>query len=457
MLVSAPLWGRNWSRSFVSGTTTENNGIPKIVHSFSPGKTLDSQPRRFRVVQVQIVHRHGDRTPITPLKNESYWAGELPSEDLLQKVAKHTKIRRDTSHKPHLAGGRGAFGKLTQLGLLQMIGLGGRIREELHSETKKDALDDIGNVWVNRGRIFDPSNPIHPRHVKVVSTDFARTLQSVQGTLVGLFPDPPTVEEDIEIDARHTQILIPDPQPRQTTEQVHLENVLAARPHLQEREGKMKGLAVRTTEALKPFLGDDAFQMKFGVGEEGGDSTQTLSWVQLAEITKCLQVRSLLPPSISEEDLEAISAYTAWRWFENMRHPRLAYLAMNKMVSRIVESMGRRVSSVRQRVNNLRGQTEEVEAAFHLYSAHDSTLIGLLSAFRLEQPAKWPEYGSYFKIELIEVAPINQGGGSEDVEYFVRFSLNGEVLRSFWEGTEPCEAIPFEVLVEKSKLNGIEQ
>ena len=31
-------------------------------------------------IQIQIVHRNGDRTLITPLENESFWASLLPTD-----------------------------------------------------------------------------------------------------------------------------------------------------------------------------------------------------------------------------------------------------------------------------------------------------------------------------------------------------------------------------------------
>ena len=56
-----------------------------------------------------------------------------------------------------------------------------------------------------------------------------------------------------------------------------------------------------------------------------------------------------------------------------------------------------------------------------IFSAHDSTLFGLLSAFDLSAPAAWPEYGATLKVELWA---RNDGGPFE-----LRFLLNDEVLR----------------------------
>jgi hypothetical protein len=76
-------------------------------------------------------------------------------------------------------------------------------------------------------------------------------------------------------------------------------------------------------------------------------------------------------------------------------------------------------------------------------------LIGLLCAFRLEQPSVWPEYGSYLKLELLE-AITTEG----KTHLLVRFSLNGEILKSQWGEGESLEAIPLDRLTENIKLDG---
>ena len=87
-----------------------------------------------------------------------------------------------------------------------------------------------------------------------------------------------------------------------------------------------------------------------------------------------------------------------------------------------------------------------------LYSAHDSTLIGLLCVLRLEQPAVWPEYGSTLTLELIE-AVCNTSG---ETHHLVRFILNGNILKSQWnDDEEPYETIPLDRLTEYIKIDGL--
>eukprot|EP00581_Thalassiosira_minuscula_P009332 CAMPEP_0183706208 /NCGR_PEP_ID=MMETSP0737-20130205/3097_1 /TAXON_ID=385413 /ORGANISM="Thalassiosira miniscula, Strain CCMP1093" /LENGTH=492 /DNA_ID=CAMNT_0025933559 /DNA_START=43 /DNA_END=1521 /DNA_ORIENTATION=- len=434
---------------------------------------------KLRLRQVLVVHRHGDRTPITPMKDEDYWHQTLPQPHVLDGIAKGTKLIRppEGGPKKHGAVGRGPFGQLTMMGLLQMVSLGERLKEELehysHHETDNDG--DEHHPFVNCGRLFTPEQPLHPSRVRVMSTDFPRTVQSVQALLTGLFPEEEDIKSPIEIDLQHTNTyFIPDPQPRQYKQQLALESHLARRPHLEEREMKLRQLADRVTEALDDHLGEGAKGVSFGIGEEKEDAdnndssiaattkTKTarqkpLAWAQLAEILVCLHSRELLPPTLSENDVQAVSDHVAWRWFENLRHPVLAKSAMWKFASRLVENMERKArenhplydgSSSSTEMEIVREYEEESieEPWLCIYSAHDSTLIGLLCVLQLEQPAEWPEYGSAFKAEL-----IREEGDDAVLRHWVRFSLNGQVLRSTWlldENDQPATMVPLDGLAD---------
>mmetsp|Transcript_25065 Transcript_25065/g.54654 ORF Transcript_25065/g.54654 Transcript_25065/m.54654 type:complete len:483 (+) Transcript_25065:133-1581(+) len=430
-------------------TTTCTDAAAAAAAS-TPPSFPGAPSKKVKLLQVQVVHRHGDRTPITPMKNETYWKGILPPQHVLDGISKGTRLVGDgnSAHgSTHAAAGRGPFGQLSQLGLLQMVGLGSKLRKELHFDDDEDADNDANNLHhedehghqhINKGKLFHAKAPIHPQRIKVTSTNFPRTVQSVQGLLVGLFPDG-TDDHHIEIDVTKTNKMIPDPQPRRTAEQMELERKLAARPHLAEREEEMRDLRTKASDALRDALGEGYDKVNYGVGEEENDDgtnneyrAKPLSWSQLAEITTCLRARNLLPESITEADQEAISAHAAWRWFENLRHPRLARLAMHDMTMNIVDGLHKSKSCART-------GTEEDEPLLHIYSAHDSTLIGLLCAFHLQQPSQWPEYASFIKVELIEVEDVGSSSQVSEKDYYVRFSLNGEVLRSSWSMDENGE------------------
>ena len=316
-----------------------------------------------------------------------------------------------------------------------MASLGERLREEL------------------TGTLFTDQKPLHPNRIRIMSTDFPRTIQSVQALLTGLFEGAQLDAPAIEIDVRRTnEYLIPDPQPRQFPTQLVLESHLAKRPHLVEKEKELTELAHKVTDALQDQLGEGAKGVSFGIGEEKSqdndvDAMKTkkpLAWAQLSEILTCLHSRDLLPPTISKDDVEEVNKHVAWRWFENLSHPVLAKSAMWKFANKLVGDMEHKVACV-QRETECTEEEYIEEPMLCIYSAHDSTLIGLLCVLQLEQPESWPEYGSYLKAELIQ-EEIDGGA----VQHWVRFSLNGQLLRSTWmrddESNEPAEMVPLSKL-----------
>lgn len=458
--------------------------------SLSSSNTVKPE-KNLKLVQVQVVHRHGDRTPITPMRNETFWKSALPTSDILKNIALGTQIIRDLD-KPkasHSASGKGAFGQLTTLGLFQMVELGSKLRDEINMETigkKDDNIEDKNEddeddeMIINQNNVIykmkdkylfsSTSTPLSPQSITVMSTDFPRTIQSVQALLIGLFPDG--MSTNLDIDARHTNIMIPDPQPRRTIEQTELEKQLIKRPYLIEKDKEMKDLAIHvTTELQKHVLGEGFNEISFGVGEEKEDNGNNkdhvanttiapLPWAQLSEILKCLAVRDMLPPSIHLEQQKRVTSHAAWRWFENLRHPRLAWLAMDEMMKQMIQN----TQNMMKEEKGINRSASSTTTPLHIFSGHDSTLIGLLCAFRLEQPAEWPPYGSIFKMELWKVIETNDNETKGDIkmddprekninqtkpQYFVRFSLNSRTLKCHWGSVDgvPLDLVPVDQLV----------
>lgn len=432
---------------------------------------------RLKRISAQVVHRHGDRSPITPVVDEAYWFGQLIPESTATKIASNTAIVPEGDAFVHPAQGRGPFGKLSQLGLFQMIELGTKLRNDLFGLTASN-----NSLVDEHGRLFFPylltkrKGLLQYSDVRVISTNFQRTIQSVQGLLVGLFPDAAKDElgqTKIEIDVRYTNIMIPDPKPRRTLEQEKLEEELVQRPLVVERDLQLTPLANRVSAALHPLLASDAHAAAFGTPQkmiEDHPSQQSietvpLSWNQLAELCVCLRSRNLLPSGIELEDVETIVQHAAWKWFQSWKHPRLAYLSMNPLVTKQLGLMDQYIlyyeknKLTKMHVDSADNFESESPPGLTIWSAHDSTLIGLMCAYRLEQPDQWPEYGSFLLIELLERDDGNDRVAAGTSNYYVRFSLNGKVLKSKWEDDdEPAvEMIPIDRLRRKIRDVGADQ
>ena len=389
--------------------------------SFAVAAEPTASPKKYKTLKVQVIHRHGDRSPITPMKDVEFWSSQLVDEYTRGKIAENTEIIREVEFN-HAAGARGPFGRLSKLGLLQMIQVGDTLSEELTEEK------DNGLFYTP---LFPKERPLHPSRMRVYSTDFSRTIQSVQGLLIGLFPDGNPVS--VPIDVCNTVLMIPDPKPRRFKEQELLETMLVKRPHVIQKESDMLNLAVKATKALHDMLGKGAHEVSFGVVQESDWSIEIepLQWNQLAEITVCLDSRDMLPPPLTKDDKEDITHHTAWRWFQTLSNPRLVYLAMHDFVSKQMNVF----------------KTDDTEP-LTVWSAHDSTLIALLCAYRLERPDVWPEYASYIAMELVEEG--------DSKERFVRFSINGQRLQSQWEDAPAYDMIPLSVLLNKLEVVGAE-
>lgn len=147
--------------------------LPLLVASILFTTAGSSTPiTGLKLSKVIVIHRHGDRSPITPMADEEYWASTLPPKTTLETIAKMTDVVKDSdinvffidsktprtgapTESKHLAKGGPIFGQLSQLGLLQMIALGGQLKAELDEALELDG-------------------PIKPSDVTVYSTDFPR-------------------------------------------------------------------------------------------------------------------------------------------------------------------------------------------------------------------------------------------------------------------------------------------
>jgi hypothetical protein len=390
-------------------------------------------PKVYRTLQVQIVHRHGDRTPVTPLKDQAYWAKTLIPKATLEKISSNTNVIHPETPSTHFGKGSGPspFGKLTELGLVQMVQVGGRLREELSTDENNHVIvDEKGNQ--HYPHVWHPGRPLDPSNIRVFSTDFHRTIQSVQGLLVGLFPEG--CEDPVTIDLRNASWMMPDPIRLRWKSQEKSEGVEMTPQQILTNDEEMHQRGRNAAKALEEFLGEGIEKMpiySFYVDEGNAVKENPKSWIQLSEVTTCLSVRNLLPQGISLDDRHAISEHAAKWSFELLSYPELA---MDTMVRRQIDYMMSHAS----------------EPPVTIWSGHDFTLIGLMVAYRLEQPTSWPEYGSFLKLELLEVSDLE----SDETDYVVRFSLNGERLRSRWGDGQLLDMIPLHSLNKGSRDEG---
>jgi hypothetical protein len=90
----------------------------------------------------------------------------------------------------------------------------GELLRDALVHSKGEALPILGGKEMLAGNSFLPES-YDPGSIVVWSTDFPRTIQSVQALLYGLYPPETRQGHTIPIDTRNTDDMHPDPHPRQ--------------------------------------------------------------------------------------------------------------------------------------------------------------------------------------------------------------------------------------------------
>jgi hypothetical protein len=349
---------------------------------------------------VQLIHRHGDRTPITKLghSERAFWRAQLPSAEAMRAVRAGTAVRlaRPDYVDQHSGGGDDVFGQLTARGLQQMRQRGEDCRREVLQAGGAPALA------LQRGDVSK---------IAVTCTEFNRTLLSVQGFLHGLVLDhSPPPSAHVTIGTRGTDLLVPDPEPRWPG-QAEAEAAVWSSKEVLDREASLVELRARVMSVLEreDQLGPPA-------AKPGTPGAPQPSWGRLAEILKCLHAYDRLPSSISPHDVDAVVGHGAWRWFTLLSPEHGVVRTASAPAGRaLLEACAEAIADVDS-------------PALRVYSCHDSTLVGIMQALGLQSEASWPAYASVLQLQLLQSQETGASAGASPSRYYLRASLNDQTL-----------------------------
>ena len=85
---------------------------------------------KFFIRQTTVVFRHGDRSPITTLKDKEFWHNQLAEQE---NVMLGFKVVREEGDTKHTMEGNPPFGMLTKKGVADMESKGAKLRKEIMS------------------------------------------------------------------------------------------------------------------------------------------------------------------------------------------------------------------------------------------------------------------------------------------------------------------------------------
>eukprot|EP00471_Norrisiella_sphaerica_P008084 CAMPEP_0184502424 /NCGR_PEP_ID=MMETSP0113_2-20130426/50313_1 /TAXON_ID=91329 /ORGANISM="Norrisiella sphaerica, Strain BC52" /LENGTH=538 /DNA_ID=CAMNT_0026891599 /DNA_START=68 /DNA_END=1684 /DNA_ORIENTATION=+ len=365
-------------------------------------------------VLVQVVHRHGDRAPITPLRNEQFWRQRIAGSQRLQDGGSshdhwnflQTKTSLDLKHAS-------LWGRLTQKGASQMRSLGRQVRSELERLMSGDGTCDGAN---------DRDKTCHRAYklAKVASTSYHRTVMSAQEFLRGFHSALERQETNGRLMSesefggqREAEVLLDDlmdPFCLAHGARGQMEDILS-QPHVFKTEQTLRGFR----EKMTGFLVQDGLLLS-------EDTPHALGWPWLFEVYVCLQAHQIVPKGVSRENLRSLEDNLVRRWNllygnERYRHKviRPFYLQLKKSW---IESKERPLTS---------------SCNVEVYSVHDSTVFALLRELEEMSSADLfgveggfiPPYASAICLVLLKEddgfwlhASFSSGGGTAGARLF---------------------------------------
>lgn len=361
-------------------------------------------------------------------------------------------IHPGTNHGTFLDTHRNPFGFLTKSGLLQLSENGRRFfnRYNHHGhhlpERKRwrhEYAEDFLSVW----------------DVKVYSTNYLRTIMSVQSFLDGLLgthcysaiaerSHDPTINKELRVphhgwqrpdygeaeltricvrDVRHDPLNAFDRNPDLMAELVG--DVMTSEA-FRAKDGTAIPLATRLASVLPGLIRPRRADLS-------ARSPSGINWVEAADHFVCRKAHGVGYAKFTDYDdddrveqtLSAMShqtlAHLAWRFRQWYMNKRLLAAVAAPPLREITEQMER---TPMLGVNDKR--------PFVIYSCHDVTILGLLYGIGADFLADelsnewrfWPQYGSTLAFELVRI--VDGVGTSDTDSHVVRILLNGVPVRS---------------------------
>ena len=367
-----------------------------------------------KLLMVQVVFRHGARTPLTSRHDfwkDQTWSccgdapyGPQPQIHLMNKAGEasppHAHNLKQMSRK--LEGG--CFqGQLTTVGHQQANDLGKMLRHRYVQDLK----------FLDVSYIED--------QVKARTTNFQRTINTLQGVLTGLWPDLPLSKTTVPIltSGETDEILYAD-----TKTCPHLGTFLEASKALIRSQlrgdSELGRLAARTKKEVKRIL---------NLNEEYFDRSWAWSDVHDA-MTSMRAHNKTIPQELHDKPwiLEAVNKL-ATREFSAFVAPSIQdehgkailRLSMGVLLHTLIENIHEKISE------KVKGGKSGPK--FFLFSGHDSSVMPVLAALGVEIET-WPPYCSNVVIELWE---------RPDGQHLVRCLFNGEEVQipHVANGTQP--------------------
>lgn len=397
--------------------------------------------------QVQIVVRHGDRTPAFDLRANPCWANDQALWQCNLTQMQHTSVHpTDTVvdaptrlyRKQYikgaevLAGGNCGSGQLTTVGHAQHLQNGAYVRD----------------AYVSRQPLLPASWLDDPDTFHLRSDDAERTQESGQALFSGLYPADTDQLASVKLVPGQVPV-VPFHVEDETTDTMTFNTKRC--PALAELSARIVNSSAFTAHMQKVTLPLAARAAKaFGV-------PVPLGWTDGGMNTKldCLMTHRChnmpMPASLTEDLFDAIVAEDTWQFNFHLSWPGFAELAVGTFVGELWQNMQAVMNEdagtvpepeLEQAPMSIDARPPPTARRFWLYAGHDQgPQMPLLQALGVYDGV-WTPYASLVSLELMNLTVAGQGQG-----YAVRMIYQGKVMQMKGCSGVLCPIQEFEALV----------
>ncbi|XP_046857340.1 lysophosphatidic acid phosphatase type 6-like [Xenia sp. Carnegie-2017] len=397
------------SLNYACGLAVSSFIAVNTLNTFRPGNTVrgkdvDRKDKDLALKQVQVIFRHGARTPIKTISGleENVW-----DKQELRYELEHTKLKyevkslnshelkEENSTKNVLKGGC-EMGALTTVGQQQAYDLGRKL--------KKYYIDELKLVDDN----FDE------RIIYLRTTHVPRAIESLRCVVTGMFNhiNEPVIFWTLPI-----------------VEEVFFPNYSACKALKQ-----FVKYCFTLAHKLPGYQGDLEKFMR-----AVGKPMKNINFIHIYDDMSCRNAHNKIYSDEVKSLMKTVEARALQLYTSVYQSPPTWTKGMILPLSggHMLQNLYKNIQSSIEKTSNHR---------LYLFSAHDATLITLCAALDIELK-EWPSFASYVSLELYE---------NEVCEHFVRVVFSGDV-KNFKKFSKEIPIKEFKAIVDRLAIDDYER